>query len=49
MFLYDSKEATIKGLDCSEMFMLIWTNKKIEVHEVIGTLKEASTKLIGSF
>lgn len=38
MVLFDSKEATIKGLDCTDTHMLIWTNKKIEIHEIVAGL-----------
>lgn len=49
MVLFDSKEATIKGLDCTDTHMLIWTNKKIEIHEIVAGLKETSTKLVHQF
>lgn len=39
MVLFDSKDS-IKGLDCSDMNMLIWTNKQIEIYEIVETLSK---------
>ena len=36
MFIFESKD-NIKGLDCSDTHIILWTNKKFEVHELVIT------------
>eukprot|EP00828_Plagiopyla_frontata_P040807 TRINITY_DN5635_c0_g1_i1.p1 TRINITY_DN5635_c0_g1~~TRINITY_DN5635_c0_g1_i1.p1 ORF type:complete len:383 (-),score=50.68 TRINITY_DN5635_c0_g1_i1:32-1180(-) len=48
MFLFDAK-ANIRGLDCTDQNLLIWTGKKIEIHEIISTTDDAQTKITSGF
>ena len=36
MYLFESND-NIKGLDCNDQNLLVWTNKAIEVHEIVCT------------
>ncbi|KAL4454946.1 hypothetical protein ABPG74_006328 [Tetrahymena malaccensis] len=46
--LHFQSKGNIKGLDCNDQFMLFWTSKTIEIHEIIVNPKESQTKLVAS-
>jgi hypothetical protein len=47
MFLLENKD-NIKGLDCMDNFMLIWSSRKIEVREIQINPEGASTKTMAN-